>query len=125
LNREADPLRLYAILRSDLGMSPGKLASQAGHAYLDAYISCQQTDPDRATEYRGDSHGIKIALRAKSLHELLRAQDEAIRLGIPCALITDLGYTCFDGKPTITALGIGPARKGEIHPITKRFNLMS
>lgn len=105
-------------------MGPGKIASQSGHAFLDAYVECQQADPARALEYRGEHHGIKVAMKAKSLHHLLKAYEKAKQAGLPCSLITDLGYTCFEGKATITALGIGPARRGEIDSITKRFNLM-
>jgi peptidyl-tRNA hydrolase, PTH2 family len=105
-------------------MSPGKIASQAGHAYLDSYLKALELCPAKAQEYKQDSHGIKVCLRAKSLHELEKAHALAIQMGIPCALITDLGYTCFDGVPTITALGLGPARKAEIEQITKKFQLM-
>ena len=34
-------LRLYAIVRLDLGMDTGKIASQAGHAYLGAFINAE------------------------------------------------------------------------------------
>lgn len=105
-------------------MSPGKTAAQAGHAYLDAGLICFETDPERFRSYK-TNHGIKICLKAKSEHALRRAYDDARRLGIPCSLITDLGYTVFEGKPTITALGIGPARRSEIESITKRFNLLA
>jgi peptidyl-tRNA hydrolase len=39
----ADPLRLYAIVRGDLNMNAGKIASQAGHAYLGAFLKAQST----------------------------------------------------------------------------------
>lgn len=105
-------------------MSPGKIASQAGHAYLDSYLACLSTNPQQAAEYKEDHHGIKVCLRAKNLASLYRAKDEADKLNIPNALITDLGYTCFEGQPTITALGLGPARQDQIKQITRRFQLL-
>jgi PTH2 family peptidyl-tRNA hydrolase len=105
-------------------MSPGKIASQAGHAYLDAYVETLKQRPQVAQEYKEDHHGIKVCLRAKRLADLERAYAEAIKLGIPAALITDLGYTCFNGQPTVTALGLGPAKQEEIKQITKRFQLL-
>ena len=32
-------LKMYAVLRGDLGMDTGKACSQAGHAYLGAYLN--------------------------------------------------------------------------------------
>lgn len=122
IDRDPDPLRLYAIVREDLNMPTGKIASQAGHAYLDAYIDAKERRPEAVEEY--DNHRVKVCLRAKNLAALERAYEEALAMGIPCGMILDAGYTCFDGKPTITALGIGPVRKSECASITKRFQLM-
>jgi peptidyl-tRNA hydrolase len=36
---------LYAIVRNDIGMSPGKCASQAGHAYLGAFLEASRSFP--------------------------------------------------------------------------------
>ena len=105
-------------------MSAGKLASQAGHAFLDAYLLALQVLPAIAAEYRQAHHGIKVCLAAGNLDALQRAHDQAVAAGIPAAMVTDLGYTCFNGRPTITALGIGPARQGSVRHITKRFPLL-
>ena len=104
-------------------MTPGKIASQAGHAFLDSYLACLKTDPHRCIDYK-QNHGIKVTLRAKSLDQLLKAQTECENKGIFCCLITDLGYTVFDGKPTITALGMGPVRKSELGTFVKKLQLM-
>jgi peptidyl-tRNA hydrolase len=106
-------------------MTPGKIASQAGHAYLDSLLSASQLDPQIVSSYRQDSHGIKVCLKAKNLYALERACEEVKALGVPCALITDLGYTQFEGRPTITALGIGPVRRSVIDVVTKRFQLLN
>jgi peptidyl-tRNA hydrolase len=98
------------------------MAAQAGHAYLDCYHDCITDDRNRADEYK-IQHGIKICLKARNLDELLWAYEQAQEAGLHCALITDLGYTQFEGKPTITAVGIGPARQSECGAITKRFQL--
>lgn len=108
-------------------MSTGKAHAQLGHAYLDAYLAAEAQSPSLARQYRGDSHGTKIALEAKSLNHLLRAKAEAEEQGIPCALITDAGHVHppdFDGSEIITALGLGPARRSQIRSITKRFKLI-
>lgn len=112
-------------MRSDLGMETGKIASQAGHAYLGAFI---HADSDLQKAYHSEfpiSPGTKVCLVAKNLHHLLRAKDEAEAAGIPTYLVTDSGCkNFFNGEPTITALGLGPATKSQINHITRRFNLM-
>ena len=112
-------------MRTDLGMDNGKTASQAGHAYLGAFL---QADLNTQIEYHQDfpTHpGTKICLACKNLDHLLRAEEEAKAAGIPYFRVTDTGCkNFFNGEPTITALGLGPATKEQINKITRRFQLM-
>lgn len=108
-------------MRSDIPMGVGKVASQAGHAFIESFlaspISIQQ-------DYRADGMGTKVVLSG-SLDQILRAHHEAKAKGIPCALITDSGCpNFFNGEPTITALGIGPALRSDVYAITKRLRLL-
>lgn len=109
-------------------MTPGKLCSQAGHAYLGAYIQALQSDPSLAADYSADhpdSPGTKICLQG-NLAEIVRAQEKAKELGIPHFLVIDSGCeNFFNGQPIITALGIGPAKRADIKAITKRLKLVS
>jgi peptidyl-tRNA hydrolase len=95
-------------------MNAGKVASQAGHAYLDAYLQALELNPEITKEYKNGYHGIKVCLAVSSLDEMLKAEQKAKKAGLPHALITDSGYTCFNGQYTITALGIGPARRDDV-----------
>lgn len=107
-------------------MPPGKLAAQAGHAYLGAFRAAMRLRPTIADDYDRDSNGTKICLRAKNEQQILRAYEEARAAGLPCELIIDQHHILpphFDGRPIITALGIGPARKAESWPILKRFSI--
>ncbi len=117
-----ETLRLYAIVRSDLEMPPGKLAAQAGHAFLESFLVA---DDEAASEYRADGVGTKITLQARSLDDLQWAQFHCERMGVPCALIVDEGHVMpphFDGNPIVTALGIGPIkREDHINVITSKF----
>ncbi len=106
-------------------MSAGKIASQAGHAYLGAFLKCQEINPQILCEYLRDFPGTKVCLKSKNLDSLLRAKAEAESSGIPCSLITDSGCpNFFDGRPIITAIGLGPARENQINLITRRFQLL-
>lgn len=71
--------------------------------------------------------GTNVVLKSKNLTQLERAFHNAKAAGLSCALITDTGHIMpphFDGNPIITALGIGPALRQDIHFITKKFNCM-
>lgn len=105
-------------------MSPGKCASQAGHAYLGAFLEAQQSRPEIAAAYCSDLPGTKVCLQA-GLHHLLRAKEELERAGIPTFLVVDSGCpNFFDGRPTITALGFGPAVKSELPKFINRLQLL-
>jgi peptidyl-tRNA hydrolase len=107
-------------------MSTGKIASQAGHAYLGAFLHCK--DSISIAEYhRGfpTSPGTKVCLQVSNLDQLLRAELLAQEAGLSFYRVVDSGCSNFyNGEPTITALGIGPATKSQIKHITRRFKLM-
>ena len=107
-------------------MATGKIASQAGHAYLGAYLQCK--DSKAIAEYHSEfpsSPGTKVCLQISNLDQLLRAEQLASEAGLSFFRVVDSGCSNFyNGEPTITALGIGPATKSQINHITKRFKLM-
>jgi peptidyl-tRNA hydrolase len=84
----------------------GKMATQAGHAYLHTFMNAMAETPELATAYLDSDHAYKITLivdTVEQLRELQEAYDDV------CAtrLITDKGFTVFT-EPTTTCLGIGP-----------------
>lgn len=100
------PLYLYALLRADLAIPPGKAATQAGHAFLESVLVAP---PERQARYRADGLETKIALilplgaRLESLITALRAA------GLPAALVVDHGHVLlpyFTGAPMATAIGV-------------------
>lgn len=104
-------------------MTAGKAASQAGHAFLDSYLTAP---PEIIISYL-DHGGTKIVLTAHNERELRQAYDRAVEAGLPCAQIIDSGHVSppdFDGTPILTAVGIGPVARAAVKPITKRFSLM-
>jgi len=123
-----DHLYCYAIIRKDLEMPPGKLSSQAGHAYGDVLSLSQLEDPKRVEDYRNVSKGgSKVTLRAKNQHQLLRAFIELRSAGIPATVVVDREHVFpphFDGSPIITAVGVGPCSRSECSGILKRFNVL-
>ncbi len=104
------------VLRSDLEMSPGKAAAQASHAAVSAAEKARKNHPHWWREWF-ESGQRKIVLKANSEAELLNLEKKAKDLGLPTALISDMGLT--ELKPgTTTALGIGPAPSNLIDKVT-------
>jgi len=106
-------------------MTEGKTISQAGHSYLGSFL---QSSKDIQEEYHKEfpQHpGTKICLKVKSLDKLLQAEEQAKISNIPYFRVVDSGCSnFFNGEPTITALGLGPATKEQIQHITKKFQLL-
>jgi peptidyl-tRNA hydrolase, PTH2 family len=121
------PLNMYAIYRTDLYMDSHKLGAQLGHAYVNAWDNAKVLRPELASQYKGTGNGTKIVMYGKNVRSLIVAYDECKSLGIPCDLIIDRGHIYlphFDGRPIITALGIGPAYQDEVAHITKKFTMI-
>ena len=120
-------LKLYAIIRADLGMTPGKLSAQAGHAFLNAYLEAFEKDPQLAKEYQKDGIGTKICLQAKNLNQLLKIENHLKADDMPASLIIDSGHIMpphFLGQPIITALGAGPMTTETAKKYFKRLKLV-
>lgn len=110
------------VLRTDLKMSRGKIAAQAGHAAVSAAEEARKKFSDwwRAWMEEGQC---KIAVRAGSEQELLELQRKAKGLKLPSALVIDRGLTELP-PDTITCLGIGPAPFSQVDEITGKFHLL-
>jgi peptidyl-tRNA hydrolase, PTH2 family len=111
-------MKQVLIMRADLGMSPGKLASQAAHAAVLAYKIAPTDDIDE-----WERSGItKIVLQVWDEETLIKLYKLAIAAYLPCALVADEGVT--EVKPgSITGLGIGPADNYELDAITGTLEL--
>jgi PTH2 family peptidyl-tRNA hydrolase len=110
------------IIRTDLKMSKGKLAAQAGHAAVSAAEEARKKKPEWWKTWLEEGQ-CKIAVKAKSEEELLRLIQEAKTLHLPCALICDRGLTELPPN-TITCVGIGPAPSSQIDKITGSLPLL-
>jgi peptidyl-tRNA hydrolase len=102
-------------------MTPGKIAAQAGHAYLNAYLL------NPIPDYQSDGLGTKVCLCAPDEYALLRLKQELDDLSIPNSLIIDSGHVMppfFDGSPVVTALGFGPVTKDKVFHLTGKLKLL-
>ena len=110
------------VVRMDLKMGKGKTAVQVAHASVlgteEGYSKFKMWYREWKT--RGQS---KIAVRAKSLEELLYVKDMASKKGLPLAVVEDAGLTQLS-PGTITCLCLGPAPSSLINPITGTMKLL-
>jgi PTH2 family peptidyl-tRNA hydrolase len=110
------------VFHSDLRMSKGKIAAQAGHAAVSAGEEARKHRKAWWDAWISEGQ-CKIAVKVKSEKELLRLEEQAKKLALPNSLVTDRGLTEIP-PGTITCLGIGPAPADKIDKITGNLPLL-
>ena len=111
------------VLRTDLGISKGKMCAQAAHASLEAAIKTLKVDKihkSKVFENWRKEGAKKVVLKVMSESALIKLRDQAVRAGLRAALIKDAGFTELPAG-TITALGIGPDKEEKIDKITGKL----
>ncbi|KAI5918955.1 peptidyl-tRNA hydrolase PTH2-domain-containing protein [Camillea tinctor] len=119
--------KLVLVVRTDLGMTKGKIAAQCSHATLACYKSLSKRSNDatsssilRRWERLGQA---KIAVQVKSEAELLALMSRARGLGVTAEVIQDAGRTQID-PGSLTVLGVGPAPKSLVDQVTGGLKLL-
>ena len=117
-------------------MRRGKEIAQGAHASMGALLSvadrvinkyeehvlCISLDDDRIGPWLNGRFA-KITLVVNSEEELVALHEKAQAAGLISCLITDSGFTEFNGVPTKTALAIGPDVRDKIDAITAGLKL--
>jgi peptidyl-tRNA hydrolase, PTH2 family len=122
------------VMRKDLNMRKGKMIAQGSHAsmsFLTRRIHEAQNfmiiyyEPlwPAAIEWL-ESSFVKICVSVDSEAELLEIAYKAKEAGLETNLITDAGYTEFNGIPTNTCVAIGPDWSDDIDKITGGLKLL-
>jgi PTH2 family peptidyl-tRNA hydrolase len=110
------------VFRSDLKLSKGKIAAQAGHGAVSAAEEARKHHKAWWKAWM-DEGQCKIVVKVKSEREILELEKQAKALALPCALIIDKGLT--EVPPgTITCLGVGPAPSEIIDKLTGKLPLL-
>lgn len=113
---------MVMVVRTDAGMSTGKIASQAAHGVLAVYkLACEGRRSPICQEW--DVSGAKkIVLRASGTMKVMQMASAAKRAGLPYAIVRDAGKTQV-ASGTVTAVAIGPGRSADINRITGSLKL--
>jgi len=111
-------LKQVIIARTDLKLSPGKLAAQVAHA---AVLCTLKSDKMLINEW--NSRGSKkTVLKAKNDGELYKLKQLAEDYGLKTQLITDAGRTEIEAG-TETCLAIGPDLVEKIDKVTGNLSM--
>ncbi|PPQ90473.1 hypothetical protein CVT25_014991 [Psilocybe cyanescens] len=116
-----DNCKMVLVVRTDLGMTSGKIAAQCSHAALACYKTLLVKNPTllRQWERTGQT---KVALRCDNEGELLLLKAQAQSLNLCARSIQDAGRTQI-AAGSRTVLGIaGPARL--VNQITGKLKLL-
>lgn len=110
------------IFRSNLRLSKGKTAAQAGHAAVSAAEEARKHHREWFDGWSNEGQ-CKIAVKVKNEEELSELETKAKQMGLPYARIADRGLT--EVPPgTVTCLGIGPAPVERVDKITGNLPLL-
>ncbi|KAL4932708.1 aminoacyl-tRNA hydrolase PTH2 [Aspergillus undulatus] len=118
-----EEVKLVLVVRTDLGMTKGKIAAQCSHATLACYKYLVANPSSSTILRRWERQGqAKIALQIKSEEELQLLQAQAISLGLCARVIQDAGRTqIVSGSRTVLGV-LGP--KSIVDNVTGHLKLL-
>jgi PTH2 family peptidyl-tRNA hydrolase len=114
--------KMVILVRTDLKMTKGKIAAQAGHASVNCALSIKKKDP-KMFDMWALSGQAKVVLKVASEKELFEYKALADAQNINNSLITDAGRTQIE-PGSITCLGIGPASSAVLDKITGELKML-
>ena len=107
------------VVRKELKLGVGKVASQVAHAAIGAMKKI-----DDAIVEKWETEGSKkVVLKVDDLRGFKQIESRIKKVGIPYFLVKDAGLTQLKAG-TVTALGIGPVKENEIDKITGKLKLL-
>ena len=114
-----DEIKFVVVVRKDLGMECGKIASQVGHA-------CSSVVYDNFNyvhKWINNGNQRKSILKVKSEQELIELIKKAKVLNILTTVIRDAGKTQVDPN-TLTCCGFGPDISSKLDKLTGHLKLL-
>ena len=84
-------IKQVIVVRTDLDMGKGKIASQVGHACVLGAEHVRKSNPEWFSEWWVGQE--KVVLKVGNLKELEQVKQDAIELDVPWSEVTDAGHT--------------------------------
>ncbi|KAI5457383.1 peptidyl-tRNA hydrolase PTH2-domain-containing protein [Mariannaea sp. PMI_226] len=127
LKDTGEECKLVLVVRTDLGMTKGKIAAQCSHATLACYKAMARAPEgslQRKMLARWEKYGqAKIAVQIKSQEDMLELRRKARGLGLTAEVIQDAGRTQIEAG-SMTVLGVGPAPRSLVDQVTGGLKLL-
>ena len=117
-DEDVEPMKMIICIRTDLKMTPGKVAAQSVHAALGAY-RLSEAHLLKQWEAQGES---TVCLAVESDEQLETVLMSAIQHGLVVSAQYDAGRTEVEPN-TRTCGAIGPALNKSIDPVTRSLRL--
>lgn len=114
--------KMIIVSRTDLKLSPGKLAVQVAHAAVSCALNTKKSNSRWFNKWQNEG-AKKAVVKVNSEKEFYPIKDKAERLKIATSLIEDAGYTEIPSG-TKTVLGVGPAPNNIIDQVTRHLPLL-
>ncbi len=108
--------KMVVAIRTDIRLSPGKMAVQVAHAAVSCALSARKNN-DRWFKAWFREGQKKVVVKGGNLRELYILKNSAEGLGLPTSIVQDAGLTEIE-PGTVTCLGIGPGPSPEVDKVT-------
>ncbi|XP_059461591.1 uncharacterized protein LOC132190574 isoform X2 [Corylus avellana] len=121
-NIDDQELKMVLVVRQDLKMKSGKIASQCAHAATGMYAELMQSHRSLLRQWEQCGQP-KIVVTCKNQQEMNKLKDAAETVGLPTFNVADAGRTqVLAGSKTVLAIGPGP--KASVDSVTGRLCLL-
>ncbi|XP_031377281.1 peptidyl-tRNA hydrolase 2, mitochondrial isoform X1 [Punica granatum] len=115
-------LKMVLVVRQDLKMSSGKIASQCAHAATGLYAELMQSDRYMLRKWE-ECGQPKIVCTCKNQEEMNKLREAAENTGLATFVVADAGWTEIEaGSRTVLAVGPGP--KELVDSVTGKLRLL-
>jgi len=114
--------KMVVAIRTDIRLSPGKMAVQVAHAAVSCALSARKNN-DRWFKAWFREGQKKVVVKGGNLKELYILKNSAEGLGLPTSIVQDAGLTEIE-PGTVTCLGIGPGPSPEVDKVTGSLPLV-
>jgi len=114
--------KMVIVTRSDLKLSPGKLAAQVAHAAVACALSTKKNNSNWFSKWQNEG-GKKAVVKVESVDDFFQLKEKAEQLKIAAYIIEDAGHTEIPAG-TKTVLGIGPAPANIIDQVTGNLSVL-
>ena len=114
--------KLVVAIRTDIKLTPGKLAVQVSHASVTCALEAKKNNSRWFKTWYKEGQK-KVVVKGGGLRDLYELKAMAEGLGLTTSLVLDAGLTEI-APGTVTCLGIGPGPNPEVDKVTGSLSLL-